>query len=145
MALLPIFLRWMAKVAGKPSLASVELRVQNTYFLFQVIQVFLVTTLTSAASASVVKIIQDPTSVTSLLGQQLPLASNFYISYFILQGLAISSGAVLQLVGVILYKLLGKFLDSTPRKMYKRFSTLSGLGWGTVFPVYTLLTTIGEC
>ena len=144
MALLPIILRKMAKLAGKPSLSSVELRVQNTYFLFQVIQVFLVTTVTSSASASVVAIIQNPSSVTSLLGQDLPKASNFYISYFILQGLIISSGALLQLVGVILYKLLGKFLDSTPRKMYKRFTSLSGLGWGTVFPVYTLLTTIGE-
>lgn len=144
MALLPIILRKMAKVAGKPSLSSVELRVQNTYFLFQVIQVFLVTTVTSSASASVVTIIGDPSSVTSLLGQDLPKASNFYISYFILQGLIISSGAVLQLVGLILYKLLGKFLDSTPRKMYKRFTTLTGLGWGTVFPIYTLLTTIGE-
>ena len=143
MALLPIILRLMAKLAGKPSLASVELRVQNTYFLFQVLQVFLVTTLSSAASASVVQIIGDPTSVTSLLASDLPKASNFYISYFILQGLTISSGAVLQLVGVILYKVLGKFLDSTPRKMYKRFSSLSGLGWGTVFPVYTLLTVIG--
>ena len=144
MALLPIILRKMAQWAGKPSVASIELRVQNTYFLFQVIQVFLVTTLTSSASAAVASIIHDPSSATSLLSQNLPKASNFYISYFILQGLAISSGAVLQLVGVILYKVLGKFLDSTPRKMYKRFATLSGLGWGTVFPVYTLLTTIGE-
>ena len=144
MALLPIFLRLMAKTAGKPSLASVELRVQNSFFLFQVLQVFLVTTISSAAAASVALIIQNPGSVTSLLAQNLPKASNFYISYFILQGLTISSGAVLQLVGVILYRVLGKFLDKTPRKMYKRFSSLSGLGWGTVFPVYTLLTVIGE-
>ena len=144
MALLPIILRAMAKWAGKPSLSSIELRVQNTYFLFQVIQVFLVTTLTSAASASVIQIIKSPMSATSLLANDLPKASNFYISYFILQGLAISSGALLQLVGVILFKVLGKFLDSTPRKMYKRFVTLSGLGWGTVFPVYTLLTVIGK-
>lgn len=142
MALLPIILRKMAKLAGKPSLSSVELRVQNTYFVFQVIQVFLVTTISSSASAAVTSIIEDPSSATSLLGQDLPTASNFYISYFILQGLFISSGAVLQLVGVILYKVLGMFLDSTPRKMYKRFSTLSGLGWGTVFPLYTLLTVI---
>ena len=144
MALLPIFLRLMAKTAGKPSLASVELRVQNSYFLFQVIQVFLVTTISSAAAASVGVIIQNPSSVTSLLAQNLPKASNFYISYFILQGLSISAGAVLQLVGVILYRVLGKFLDTTPRKMYKRFASLSGLGWGTVFPVYTLFTVIGE-
>ena len=144
MALLPIILRKMAKIAGKPSLSTVELRVQNSYFLFQVIQVFLVTTVTSGASAAVISIIQQPSSAPTLLATDLPTASNFYISYFILQGLAISSGALLQLVGVILFKILGKFLDSTPRKMYKRFITLAGLGWGTVFPLYTLLTVIGK-
>ena len=144
MALLPIILRKMAKIAGKPSLSTVELRVQNSYFLFQVIQVFLVTTIASGASGAVISIIQKPSSATSLLATDLPTASNFYISYFILQGLAISSGALLQIVGVILFKVLGKFLDSTPRKMYKRFVTLSGLGWGTVFPIYTLLTVIGK-
>lgn len=143
MALLPIILRKMAKLAGKPTLASVELRVQNSYFLFQVIQVFLVTTLTSGASASGVAIFMKPASAPTLLASSLPLASNFYISYFIVQGLGISSQAVAQIVGVIIFKILGKFLDSTPRKMYKRFVTLSGLGWGTVFPVYTLLTVIG--
>lgn len=144
MALLPIILRLMAKLGGKPSLSSVELRVQNSYFLFQVIQVFLVTTLTSSAAASGVAIFQNPANATTLLAQDLPKAANFYISYFILQGLGISSGAVLQLVGVIVFMVLGKLLDSTPRKMYKRFVTLAGLGWGTVFPVYTLLTVIGE-
>ena len=144
MALLPIILRLMAKLGGKPSLSSVELTVQNSYFLFQVIQVFLVTTVTSSASAAGIQIVQNPSTVLSLLSTDLPKASNFYISYFILQGLAISSGAVLQLVGVILFRILGKFLDSTPRKMYKRFVTLSGLGWGTVFPVFTLLTVIGK-
>ena len=144
MALLPIILRWMARLAGKPTLSTVELRVQNSYFLFQVIQVFLVTTLTSGASASAIKILHDPSMATTLLATSLPTASNFYISYFILQGLSISSAALAQVIGVILFRILGKFLDTTPRKMYKRFVTLAGLGWGTVFPVYTLLTVIGK-
>ena len=144
MALLPIILRLMAKLSGKPSLSSVELRVQNSFFLFQVIQVFLVTTVTSSASAVAVQVFLEPTSALSLLSTNLPKASNFYISYFILQGLAISSGVLLQLFGVILFRLLGKILDTTPRKMYRRFITLSGLGWGTVFPGYTLLAVIGE-
>ena len=144
MALLPIILRLMAKLGGKPSLSSVEMAVQNSYFLFQVIQVFLITTITSSASAVAVQIVSKPNIALSLLSENLPKASNFYISYFILQGLLISSGAILQIVGVILFKVLGKFLDTTPRKMYKRFVTLAGLGWGTVFPVYTLLTVIGK-
>lgn len=144
MALLPIILRKMAKFAGKPTLSSVELRVQNSYFCFQVIQVFLVTTLSSGAASAGVKIFKNPGEAPNLLAQSLPTASNFYISFAILQGLTISSRAVAQLIGVILFNILGKFIDSTPRKMYKRFVTLSGLGWGTVFPIYTLITVIGE-
>ncbi|KAJ5091922.1 hypothetical protein NUU61_006792 [Penicillium alfredii] len=109
-ALVPIILRLMAKWGGAPSLAAVELSTQNFFFAFQVVQVFLVVTLASAA-----------TSV----------------------GLAFSSGALLQIVGLILGKILGKFLDTTPRKLYSRWATLAGLGWGTVYPVFTLLTVIG--
>lgn len=144
MALLPIILRLMAKLGGMPTLARVELRTQNSYFAFQVIQVFLVTTLGSAASSVGKKIADDPGSTPSLLAKKLPTASNFYISYFIVQGLTISAGALLQIVGLILFKLLGKILDSTPRKMYKRWGTLSGLGWGTLFPIYANLTVIGK-
>lgn len=143
MALLPIILRLMAKIGGAPTLSAVELRTQNFYFGFQVVQVFLITTLTSAASASVTSILCKPMDAPNLLATNIPKASNFYISYFVLQGLTISSGALLGIAGLILFRLLGKFLDTTPRKMYKRWSTLSALGWGTVFPVYTNLTVIG--
>ncbi|KAI9675958.1 MAG: hypothetical protein M1829_003196 [Trizodia sp. TS-e1964] len=142
MALLPIILKLMAKLGGAPSLSQVELSCQGSYFWFQVIQVFLVTTLSSAASAAIQGIINDPGSAPSLLSSSIPKASNFYISYFVLQGLTISSGAVLQIVGLILFKVLGKFLDNTPRKIYKRWSSLSGLGWGTIFPVFTNMAVI---
>ncbi|EEP75837.1 conserved hypothetical protein [Uncinocarpus reesii 1704] len=142
MALLPIVLRLMARLGGVPTTAAVELRTQNFYFGFQVVQVFLVTTIASAASSAVTKIIQKPQEAASLLAENIPKASNFYIAYFILQGLTFSSGALLQVVGLIVSKILGKLLDNTPRKMYKRWSTLSGLGWGTVFPVLTNLCVI---
>ncbi len=135
MALLPIYLRLMSKLAGKVTLSSVELRTQSFYFWFQVIQVFLVTTMASAATSAVPQIIKNPSSVTTLLAQDLPTASNFYISYFILQGLTFSAGALLQIVGLILYKLLSKILGSTPRKLYNRWANLSAIGWGTVVPV----------
>lgn len=142
MALLPMILRLLARLGGEPSLARVELRTQGFYFAFQVVQVFLVTTLSSSAAASGKVIANNPSSAPSILAQQLPTAANFYISYFLVQGLTLSSGAVLQLVGLILSRVLGALLDSTPRKMYRRFSTLVGLGWGQVFPIYTLLTVI---
>ena len=142
MALLPAVLRFAAIIGGKPSLSSVELHVQNSYFLFQVIQVFLITTFTSSAAASIVKIIMRPQDALSVLSTDLPKASNFYLSFFILQGLAISSGEVLQIVTIVLVRILGALLDTTPRKMYNRYAELDGVSWGTLFPVYTLMTVI---
>lgn len=135
----------MARLGGVPTAAAVELRTQNFYFGFQVVQVFLVTTIASAASSAVTAIIEKPESAASLLASNIPKASNFYIAYFILQGLTFSSGALLQIAGLIISKILGKLFDNTPRKKYKRWSTLSGLGWGTVFPVLTNLCVIGMC
>lgn len=142
MSLLPIILRVCARIAGEPSVSFVELKVQNMYFAFQVIQVFLVTTMTSAASSVASQISEDPMKAADILAQNLPKASNFYISFMILQGLAISSGALLQIVGLILYKVLGMIFDNTPRKQWRRWASLSGLGWGTVFPVYTNICVI---
>lgn len=135
MSLVPVIMRFMGKFAGKPTLSLIELFCQESFFWFQLIQVFLVTTLTSAASAAVPQIIQQPGTLTTLLATNLPLASNFYISYFILQGLGFASGQLLRIVGLILFNVLSKVLDKTPRKMYNRWSSLSSVGWGTVFPV----------
>lgn len=145
MALLPIILRAMAKFGGDPTRSAVELTVQNSYFAFQVIQVFLVATIGSAASAVGGQIAQNPASAATLLAQKLPEASTFYLSYFILQGLAVVSSILLGLVGLVIFMVLGKFLDSTPRKMYNRWIKLSSLGWGTVFPIYTNLFVIAIC
>lgn len=142
MALVPIILRFMAKLGGVTTTAALELRTQYFYFLFQVVQVFLVTTFSSAATSAVQQIIEQPQKAATLLAQYLPRASNFYISYIILQGLTFSSGALLQISNLIVSKLLGHFLDNTPRKLFTRWSTLSGLGWGTVMPVVTNLAVI---
>ncbi|KAF2239873.1 DUF221-domain-containing protein [Viridothelium virens] len=145
MALLPMFLRYMAKVSGDPSQSAIELSTQNYYFAFQVVQVFLVATIGSAASSSVVQIIKNPASVTSLLSQQIPKASNFYLSYIILQGLGVVAGTLVSITGLVVAFALAKILDTTPRKMYKRWSTLGSMGMGTVYPIYTNLLVIAMC
>lgn len=140
--LVPIIDRLLAKLAGEPTLSAVELKTQSWYFAFQVIQVFLMTTFTSGASAVAAQIVSNPTSAVSLLAENLPKASNFYISYFILFGLAQAASMLLNVVALLLYIILGKFLDKTPRKMYKRWMSLSGIGWGSEFPKWTNLGVI---
>ncbi|SCU89031.1 LAME_0E01992g1_1 [Lachancea meyersii CBS 8951] len=142
MMLLPIFIRRMAWLSGCPSVQSVEYFTQQSYFAFQVIQTFLVTTIASSATVVIPAIISEPTSAMSLLAQNLPKASNFFISYILLQGFSISSGALLQLVTLILFYVMGFLLDKTPRKKWTRFVGLGTMAWGTSFPVYNALTVI---
>tara|TARA_R110002060_G_scaffold5871_1_gene8980 strand:- start:268 stop:648 length:381 start_codon:yes stop_codon:yes gene_type:complete len=117
---------------------------QNAYFVFQVVQVFLVVTVSSAASTVLKKLIDDPTGITSLLAKSLPKASNFYISYFIVQGLTIAAGVLSQVVGFIIFTLMYKFLASTPRKMYNKWAGLSAISWGSTLPVFTNIAVIGK-
>ncbi|KAI1132497.1 hypothetical protein F5Y10DRAFT_231267 [Nemania abortiva] len=142
LSLVPVVMRLCAKLAGEPSLSRVELFTQNAYFAFQVIQVFLITTLTSAASAAAYTIFQHPEQATSLLSENLPRASNFYISYFIVQGLGIAASILSQVAGFVIFNLIYKYLSGTPRALYNQWAQLSAISWGSVMPVYTNIAVI---
>ncbi|TID26093.1 DUF221-domain-containing protein [Venturia nashicola] len=137
----PIVLRRLAAMAGAVSQQEVELRTQSWFFAFQVIQVFLVTTFSSGASAVVTQIVQYPTSAPKLLAQNLPKASNFYISYFLVFGLASSSKMLFNFMGLLRYG-VGGILKRTPRQQYEHFINLSHLKWGSEYPKWTLLAVI---
>ncbi|ORY65236.1 uncharacterized protein BCR38DRAFT_408957 [Pseudomassariella vexata] len=142
MALVPVVMRLCAKLSGEPSLSRVELFTQNAYFAFQLIQVFLIMTVTSSATAVVDQIRQNPASATSILATNLPKASNFFISYFLIQGLTIASGVISQVVGFIIFTILYKYLTGTPRAMYTKWANLSAISWGSVLPIYTNIAVI---
>lgn len=142
MSLVPVIMRLCARLAGEVSQSRVELFTQNSYFFFQLIQVFLIQTFTNAASTALVQIAQQPGQVFTILSSSLPTASNFYISYFIVQGLTIATGVVTQVVGFFVFTLLYKFLTKTPRAMYKKWTSLSAISWGSVLPVFTNIAVI---
>ncbi|EXJ79879.1 hypothetical protein A1O3_08164 [Capronia epimyces CBS 606.96] len=141
MSIVPGILRYCARLAGMPTLARIELYTQHAYFAFQVVQVFLITTLTSAASAAVTKLLEDPTTAKDLLSQNLPKASNFYLSYFLLQSLALGSSGLVQFSNLFKFHVVQRFSNS-PRKTYVRWHRLQRIHWGAVFPVYTNLGVI---
>ena len=107
-------------------------------------QVFLVVTIGSAASSIVQQIINQPTGITNLLATRLPTVSNFYISYFIVQGLSVSSGVISQVVGFVIFTLLYKYLAGTPRALYTKWANLSAISWGSSLPVFTMIAVIGK-
>ncbi|EEQ41383.1 hypothetical protein CLUG_05511 [Clavispora lusitaniae ATCC 42720] len=142
MSILPMFIRGMAKVAGAISAQEVEMFTQSAYFAFLLVNGFLVTALASSATATVTRIIDNPSSALSILASSLPKACNFYISYLILQGLTVAGGALFQVVGLFLYYILGKLFDKTLRKKWARFSGLGTVAYGTAFPQFTILAII---
>lgn len=142
MSLVPVIMRLCAKLSGEPSFSRIELFTQNSYFAFQVIQVFLITTVTSSASAVADQISKNPTAVTSILANSLPKSTNFYISYFIVQGLTIASGVISQVVGFVIFNILYRYLAGTPRALYTKWANLSAISWGSTMPIYSNLTVI---
>ncbi|KAH7305826.1 hypothetical protein B0I35DRAFT_443346 [Stachybotrys elegans] len=141
MALVPAMLRFCATLAGVPSRVMVELYCQQGYFPFQVVQVFLITTLTSAASGAVVEIIQEPFQAQDLLAQNIPRASNFYLSYILIQSIAAGAGGLLHLFDLFRHQIFSRLI-SIPRAQHKLWSRLRPVHWGGVFPVFTNMGVI---
>jgi hypothetical protein len=132
-----------AAQAGIPSLIIGELFTQNAYFAFQVVQVFLVTTITSAASGALQSIIQNPLGIQSLLAQNLPKASNFYLSYILIQCLATGGTGLLQVFSLIRHHVVVKTTD-VPRTRFRTWRKLRPARWGGIFPVFTNMGVIGR-
>ncbi|KAK0631127.1 hypothetical protein B0T17DRAFT_530219 [Bombardia bombarda] len=141
MAIVPYLLRGCARIAGVPSHARVELFVQNSYFYFQVLQVFLVTTFVSAASAAIFDVLQNPLSAKDLLSKSLPKASNFYLSYILVQCLA-GGATKLANIGDLFRHEIVRRISNNPRRQFKRWKKLTPLHWGSVYPVFTNLGVI---
>ncbi|PSR80139.1 hypothetical protein BD289DRAFT_441297 [Coniella lustricola] len=133
----PNIMRAVAKAAGEPTTVSAELQVQAWYYAFQVIQVFLVTALSSSATAFIPKIINEPHHVPELLADNIPSSSNFYLTYFILQGLASSVKNVMNWSDLVQYILYEMFVYKTPRDKFNQYSSLKGISWGKVYPKFT--------
>ncbi|KAF6833513.1 duf221 domain-containing protein [Colletotrichum musicola] len=142
MSLVPVIMRLCAKLSGEPSDSRVELFTQNAYYWFQLIQVFLITTISQSALNAVIQIGKDPTSIFGTLSAALPKSTSFYNSYFIVQGVTLAVGTMTQVVGFAIFVLVVKFLSNTPRALYNKWSTLAAISWGSVLPVYTVISVI---
>ncbi|KAJ5084098.1 hypothetical protein NUU61_008677 [Penicillium alfredii] len=142
MAVLPLILRFLSRTQGLHTGMAIELTVQNYYFTFLFVQLFLVVTIASSFST----IIDNVTNVTSwpeLLAENIPKSSNYFFSYMILQAMSVSAGALVQIFGLVSWFILAPIMDATARKKWARTTNLNQMQWGTFFPVYTTLASIG--
>ena len=142
MALLPVVLRLFAKLSGIPTTDGIDRYVQGSYFVFQVVHAFLFVSISSSVASILPGVIENPSSAAKLLAANIPTASNFFLSFLALQGLSTAGGVLLQIGALVLFYLMGKLFDNTPRKKWERQSTLTTLTWGTIFPIFTNFVVI---
>jgi hypothetical protein len=136
LALVPMILTWLAFLQGAQTGMQKQGSVQNYYFAFLFVQVFLVVSISGGALATLGSASQI-TAIPDTLATQLPKAANYFFSYMILQALSTSSGTLLQIFTLVLWYVMPKFFDSTARQKWRRNTNLPTVTWGTYFPVYT--------
>ena len=144
LALLPVILRLLAKNQGLQTGMSVELTVQNYFFFFLFVQVFLIVSISGSITTIIQKIEAGPQSIPELLASNLPKAANYFFSYLLLQALSVSAGALVQVMGLIGWFILAPLFDNTARQKWARQVKLPQMQWGTFFPIYTNLAAIGK-
>ncbi|CRK35984.1 hypothetical protein BN1723_015037, partial [Verticillium longisporum] len=147
--LVPILLDLLADFKGAKTGAQKTEFVQRFYFMFLFVQVFLVVSVASFFAGAADELFanlqkfNEVDYIWTVLADNLPQAANYFFSYMILQALSSSSGALLQIGALLVWYVLAKILDTTARNKWTRNTTLSGIKWGHLFPVYTNFACIG--
>ncbi|KAF4609800.1 hypothetical protein G7Y89_g15823 [Cudoniella acicularis] len=136
LAVVPIVLNYLAFLQGSQTGMEKQRSVQNFYFAFLFVQVFLVVSISGGIFASISSV-QDITNIPETLATSLPKAANYFFSYMILQALSTASGTLLQIGTLVMWYLLPRLFDNTARQKWTRNTTLPNVTWGTYFPVYT--------
>lgn len=136
----PLLLQYLILAQGRISRVDAELALQDYYFLFLFLQVFLVVSIASSLATVLSSLRYNFNSFATLLALNLPKAANYFLSYIILQALSVSAGALLQ-VGRLIGFSTAYILDHTPRDVWERLKKPQ-LKLGTFFPVYTNLAVI---
>ena len=100
-----------AKLSRAISLSRSELQVKLWYFTFQIMQVFLITTLTSSANAVASQIARNPARAVPLIDKTVTKGSFFFISCYVLYGVANTTVHLFKICGFLGVFLLSKFAE----------------------------------
>ncbi|KAI1145468.1 hypothetical protein F4825DRAFT_243856 [Nemania diffusa] len=136
----PLLFRYVFKSFGGPTTTVNELKVQKWAYVFQVTQVFLITAVFSGAATVASQLahhLEDPTAIPALLARQLPKSSNYYLTYFIVQGTTSAADNLLNYSNLLWYLFYNYLVDETPRQKFSRYTSMKGIAWGKLFPKFT--------
>lgn len=139
---LPIILRAMTNYTrGTTTGQEGERSLQLWYFIFLVVELFLIPTISSGLTSVVGELIRTPASVPNLLATDLPTASNYFFSFLIVQALSLSATALLQTIRLFNFYVIGH--ANTPDSVFDKLSWTNRTRIGSNIPWYTTFAIIG--
>ncbi|GAB4830819.1 Calcium permeable stress-gated cation channel 1 [Ancistrocladus abbreviatus] len=113
---LPAILMIMSKFEGFISLSSLERRSASRYYLFNFVNVFLVSVIAGSAFEQLHSFInQSANQIPKTIGEAIPMKATFFITYIMLDGWAGVAGEILRLKPLIIYHLKNFFLVKTEK------------------------------
>jgi calcium permeable stress-gated cation channel len=143
MLIFPLFLRYLVEQQGHYDKVRIELRVQSWYFAFLFLHLFLTVSIASGLAPVLAELVANPRSASTILAQNLPKASNYFLSYVPLQAFTTAAVVFTQAI-TFTRKIALTVFDRTPREEAVRRLTIPEVQWGTLFPTYTNLACIGK-
>ncbi|SMQ51567.1 unnamed protein product [Zymoseptoria tritici ST99CH_1A5] len=139
----PALCRKLAVLVGAPTRSRREIVTQAFYFTFLLIELVLVTSISSGLIATISSIINNPTSIVQKLANELPKASNYFFNYLIIQALGYSGSLLFQYLRLLFITLIWPWFTQTPRQEAFLQTTIPHQMWGNVFAVWTNFAAIG--
>ena len=138
--LLPPLFMQIAKAEGLVSFSEVQMRSFSRYFMFQVLNVFLVTAIAGSIFDTLSIIIENPEAAFEMLGNSLPRMSSFFISLVTMKsflGLGVELVRAISIVQSLLRYLI---VPNATLRMKKRvilgMRAIDDPGW---FPFHKIL------
>lgn len=139
----PFIMRFLSYIKCKRTGAEIELDVQKWMFVFLFIHIFMVVTLTSGFTIIIESLLHNPISIPDILANNLPKCANFFFSYLIVRGISYFGNNLLQNYKLFMSLFVYKFIDVTPREKFNRLINIPTYKWGSLYPSFTLLASIG--
>lgn len=138
--LLPPLFIMIGEAEGLVSFSEIQMRTFSRYFLFQVVNVFLVTTIAGSIFNAVAAIIDHPEAMFQMLGNSLPHMSSFFITFIIIKaffGLGLELVRFISLGQAVLrYALFPNATLRTQRSILLGMRAIDDPGW---FPFHKIL------
>ncbi|CAA0826495.1 Calcium permeable stress-gated cation channel 1 [Striga hermonthica] len=140
---LPTILMMMSKFEGFLSISALERRSAMRYYIFNFVNVFLVSVIAGTALQQLNSFLhQSPQEIPRTIGVAIPMKATFFITYVMVDGWAGVAGEILRLKPLIFYHLKNFFLVKTEKDREKAMDPGS-IGFNTGEPQIQLYFLLG--